>query len=243
MNLRTNFILEMLNRIVRFFLDHPITPALPRATAAHAEVVTTINALEAAAQNQTSGSGESEGGVDRREEIARDLRDYLKEVNRTARTLEPEHPGIRPTFRLPKSGSYPALIAAAQTIIAKATTLQASFEAAGMPSTFLTDLNALVAAFLAASGQKHGGGLTRVEGTAALRARASLGMIAADKLGACVRNHFRNVPEILAAWESARHVERAPRRSKDTPNPTPTPPSGGGSGNSSSSNIAINSLN
>ena len=229
MNAYTITVLDMLKRIVRFFLDHPITPALPRATAAHAEVVTTITALEAAAQNQTTGNGHSAGGVDLREVYSRDLRDFLREVNHTARTLESEHPGISPTFRLPKSGSYPALIASAQSIIAAATELQDSFVDAGMPATFVTDLNALLTAFVTATAQKHDGGITQVIGTAALKTKASLGIIAATKLDACMRNHFRTNPEVLAGWKHARHVERAPR-SSTAPTPPPPPPSGEGSG-------------
>jgi hypothetical protein len=225
MNAYTTHVLDMLKRIVRFFLDHPITPALPRATAAHAEVVTTITALEAAAQNQTSGTGEAAGGVDLREVYARDLRNYLKEVNHTARTLESEHPGISPTFRLPKSGSYPALIASAQSIIAAATELQDSFVDAAMPATFITDLNALLTAFVTATAQKHDGRIDQVIGTAALKAKASLGIIAATRLDACMRNHFRTNPEVLAGWKHARHVERS---SSGSTTPTPPPESGSG---------------
>ena len=42
-------------------------------------------------------------------------------MNRTARVLETDHPDISPTFRFPKSASYPALIAKAEAIIAAAT--------------------------------------------------------------------------------------------------------------------------
>src|SRR5436190_15195601 len=114
MNANTIRIQDMLKRSVRFILDNPITPAIPRLTAAHTEVTNVITMLEAAAQNQVSGFGRSAGGVDLRDVYARQLRAYLKDVNRTARTLEEEHPGIRPTFRLPRTDSYPALIASAQ---------------------------------------------------------------------------------------------------------------------------------
>jgi hypothetical protein len=205
--------LDMLKRVNRFILEHPTTAAIPRLTAAHTEVVNIITALETAAQNQVSGSGESEGGVDLRVTSARDLREYLKNVNRTARILEPDYPGIRPTFRLPESGSYPALIARAQAIIAAATPLQASFVDCGLPATFLGELRALLTAFENATGKKHDGSITRVTGTAALKAKANLGVKAATDLDACVRNHFRRNPEIIAAWAHARRIEKAPRRS------------------------------
>jgi hypothetical protein len=237
MNAYTIRILDMLKRIVRFLLDHPITPAIPRATAAQAEVVTIITALEAAAQGQTTGSGESEGGVDIREITANDLRVYLKNVNRTGRSLESVHPGISPTFRLPKSGSYPALIAAAQAIIAKATELQADFVDSGLPATFVTELGALLTVFENATGLKHEGGITQVLNTAALNGKASLGVIAATKLDACVRNHYRNQPEMIAAWTHARHIERAPSGSDDDTTPPPDSGSGTGTGSGTSTTV------
>jgi hypothetical protein len=205
--------LEMMKRVNRFILEHPITPAIPRLTAAHTEVVNTITALEAAAQNQAAGSGESEGGVDLRVTTARDLREYLKDVNRTARTLEAEHPGISATFRLPRTGSYPALLAQARAIVAAVTPIQASFVDAGLPTTFTGELQALLTAFENATGKKQDGDITQVLGTATLRAKADLGVVAATKIDACVRNHFRGNRQMIAVWAHARRIERAPRRS------------------------------
>src|SRR4029434_4997495 len=111
MNANTTHKLDMLKRVKRFILENTITPEIPRLTVAATEVTNVITALETAAQIQVTGSGESEGGGDLRVTTARDLRDYLKNVCRTARVLEADHPGISPTFRLPRSGSYTALMA------------------------------------------------------------------------------------------------------------------------------------
>jgi len=224
MNAKITRVLDMLKRVARFIVEHPITPAIPRLTVAATEVTTTITALETAAQNQVLGSSQSEGGVDVRVTTAGDLRAYLKNVNRTARVLETEHPGISPTFRLPKSGSYPALTAATHTIIAAATPLQASFVDAGLPATFLTELQALLTAFENATSQKHDGRITQVLGTAGLKAKASLGVTAATECDACVRNHFRNNPEMLAAWAHARRVEHAPLRTSESTTPPASSP-------------------
>jgi hypothetical protein len=215
MNANTTRKQDMLKRVKRFILENTITPEIPRLTAAATEVSNVITALETAAQNQVAGSGQSQGGVDLRAIKARELREYLKNVNRTARVLEKDHPGISPTFRLPASGSYPALIASAQAIIAAATPLQAAFVDAGLPGTFLTELQALLTAFQNATNQKHDGGITQVLGTAALNARANLGVQAARECDACLRNHFRNNPEMLAAWTHARRIEKAPHRSDE----------------------------
>jgi hypothetical protein len=228
--------LDMLKRVNRFILDHPITPAIPRLTVAATEVTTVITALEAAAANQVTGSGQSEGGVDLRVTTARDLREYLKNVGRTARALEKDHPGISPMFRLPRSGSYPALLAKGQAIIDAATPLQAAFVDAGLPATFATELQALLTAFENATNQKHNGGITQVLGTAALKAKANLGVKAATDLDAYVRNHFRGNPEMLAAWAHARRIEKAPVRSGEATTP-PASSSGTPAGVTSTSTV------
>jgi hypothetical protein len=225
MNANTNRKLDMMKRVKRFILENPITPAIPRLTAAANEVTNVITALETAAQNQVAGSGQSEGGVDVRAIKARELREYLKNVGRTARALEKDHPGISPTFRLPRSGSYPALIAQARAIIAAATPLEPDFVDAGLPATFLTELQALLTAFEDATSQKHEGGITQVLGTAGLKAKATLGVKAATRLDAYVRNHFRNNPEMLAAWGHARRIEKAPVRNNESTTPPATPSS------------------
>lgn len=222
MNIAVTYTFEMLERIESFMLKHVIP--LPRATAARAEVLATINALRTAAKSQTGGRNQSAGGAQLRESCWRALRQVLREINRTARTLEAEHPGIRATFRLPRTRSFPAQTTSAKAIIAAATPIKDSFVAAGLPETFLTEVTTVLAAFEAATAQKHGGKIAQVAATAALKAEAARGIQAATKLDACVRNHFRHQPEILAAWTHARHIQRGRSRPRPTsPPPAPAP--------------------
>jgi hypothetical protein len=217
--------LDMLKRIIRFLLDNLILPPIPRLTAAIAEITACITTLETAAGQQVAGSGDSTGGVNSRETTARNLRNYLKKVNRTARSLEEDHPDISPTFQVPRTRSYDALLAQAQAIIAAATPIQASFVEAGLPETFLTELQGLLTAFATATGRKQSGGLVKVLSTSALKVRANLGVKAATKADAAVRNHFDGNLEMLAAWAHARRIEKAPvRASSPAPTPPATPP-------------------
>jgi hypothetical protein len=119
-------------------------------------------------------------------------------------------------------GQLPGLIATAQAIVAAATPLQAAFVDAGLPTTFLTELGVLITAFQNATNQKQDGGITQVLGTAALKAKADLGVKAAKDCDACVRNHFRNSPEMLAAWKHARRIEKAPVRESEVTTPPST---------------------
>jgi hypothetical protein len=48
-------------------------------------------------------------------------------------------------------------------------------------------------------------------------------MIALRKLDPIIRNKYANDPATLAAWTSASHIERAPKRKKESPPSTPSP--------------------
>jgi hypothetical protein len=220
---------DMFERISRFDDDYPIIPANPRATALFTVVNTVITDLRAAESRYLLGRGERRGGVNVRKELATDLRETLKGIGRTARSLNREtHPGIAEQFRLPASRGYAALLGAAQSAIAVAPPIKAAFVELAMPEDFLDELEDLATAFAAAPGQKNDGFLTQVGGTAAMFLRAKDGVIAARELDAIVRNAFRNQPATLAIWTSARRIERAARPAATAGDGTTGGSSGGG---------------
>ena len=221
--------LDMFERVSSFEDDYPIVPANARATALFLAVNAVITDLGAGQSSLEMGKGTRRGGVNVRKELATDLRATLKEIGRTARSLNREaHPGIAEQFRLPASRGYAALLGAAQSAITVATPIAAAFVAQAMPEDFLDELEDLTTAFAAATGQKNDGFLTQVGGTAAMFVRAKDGMAAARELDAIVRNAFRGNATTLAIWTSARRVERAPR-AVESATPPATPPPGSGS--------------
>jgi hypothetical protein len=218
--------LDMMKRVSRFILEHPITPPNPRITALAGEVNTSIAAIEAAAGDQTGGSGVASGGTASKREKAFELRSFLKELGRTARAFDREtYPGVAEQFRLPDSESYAVLAAAARAAITAATPLESVFIEHAMPATFQADLGALLTQFESAISQKVDGLLTQIAGTSGLTVRAEQGVSAAQKLDAVIRNHFRNDPVTLDVWRHARHIERPADRTEEVP----VSPSTGGS--------------
>lgn len=222
--------LNMFKAISRFILDNPITPPNALVTTLSADVAAGIAALEEAASAQVGGALGSSGGVGTRRELAKALRDYLKDIARIGRSLPRDtFPGVAEIFVLPESRGYDALLASKTAMLAKATELQTEFVARGLPATFPADVAALVAAFRAGTDVKIDGHQTQVEGTSALRHKASAAMDAAIQLDAIMRAHFRDDPVKLDGWASARHVARPERA------PSDTPPPGSGSGSASGS--------
>lgn len=221
MQKRTINIANMLKGVLRFVLEHPITPALAVVTSLIAVITATVAAFEAAAEDQTEGSGESAGGVDTKRLKQKQLRNYMKDVARVGRSLDPEiYPGLAATFILPNSNAYAALVASAQAMITAATPHDAEFVARGLPATFLADLAALLTAFNAGSNAKIDGLQTQVGGTSGLKFQAKKGLEAAQKLDAIIRAHFRNDPVTLDIWTHARHVQVMPVREGEEEAPT-----------------------
>jgi hypothetical protein len=103
------------------------------------------------------------------------------------------------------------LIAAARAFAADAPPFKATFIEYGLTDDFIEDLNDDVTEFEVAVSAQAAGLRQRVTATAAIDEVIERGMKVIHRLDAIVPNAFRDNPAKLAAWESARHVERAPR--------------------------------
>jgi hypothetical protein len=179
-----------------------------------------ITELNTNAAGQSSGRTAAEQGTTTREAAREAVREALQAISRTARAMAEETPGLDDKFRLPRGHvNDQTLIAAARAAAIDAVQYKAMFIEYGMPATFIEDLNEDVADFEAAVNAQATGLRQRVTATAAIDEIIERGMKIVRRLDAIVRNAFRDNPAKLAAWESARHVERAPRRKADTSSP------------------------
>ena len=163
----------------------------------------------------------------------------LKNLARTARSIELTEKGFAAPSRIPDNPSesaittytdavlqrledQPADSAATQT--AKAA-LRARFVACELPADFVThlraDRNAIADANRRNQAETQGG----VENTGLIGQLLGQANDEVTGLDAIMHNKYTRQPEKLRAWQSASHVERAPQREKKpAPAPTPTPP-------------------
>ncbi len=184
-----------------------------------------VAAVEQSAANQSSGLNAALGGTASKATLREELRDELAVINRTARSLAYDTPGLESKFRLPRGSSDQALLNAARAFAADADPLREAFVSHELPATFLDDLHACIAAFEQALNQRTTARGAHVEATAALDAALERGVTAARRLDAVVRNKFRDDPAKLAAWATASHTERTPRTTPPKPaKPEPTKP-------------------
>ena len=152
------------------------------------------------------------------------LHDLMESVSRTARSMKRSNPGAAEKFRLPSKMDGETWLATANAFAMEAVPLEEEFVRRGMAPDFVDDLKGRILAFKQAV---DGQAAEKVAATTALAKAAEQGLATVRELDAIVRNIYAGNEAELAAWMSASHVERAPRRAaaaeeEETPPAQPT---------------------
>lgn len=186
-----------------------------------------LKELDANATNQASGANAAVGGTRTKGTIREELIAALTAINRTAKAMAFDTPGLEDKFRLPRSGSDQALLNAARAFAVDAAPLKAGFLRHEMAETFLEELQTQIDAFELALNHRATAKGVRVSATVGIDSALTRGVSAVRRLDAVIQNKFRNDAATLAAWTTASHVERANRSAAATvpaPVPGPEPP-------------------
>ena len=168
--------------------------------------------------DQQAGFGDARGATETKGTARENLREEMSDISRTARSMEYAFDGISDRFRMPRGSSDQLLLATGRAFHSEATPIAADFIAYGMPATFLTELAAEADAFEATFGVQGSAIDSHVEATAEIGESVQRGMVARRILDGVVRNVYKNDPGKLAAWTSASHIEKPPKKTE-----TPTP--------------------
>ena len=185
---------------------------------------TVINEMDAHTAAQSSGRSSTQQSSTSKAAAREELRRDLDAISRTARVMAFSTPGLEDKFRAPRSVSDQVLLATARAFVADALPLTTEFTRRGLPDDFLADLNADIGEFEEAINQKIQKRESQVAATAAIDSALERGSNTVRELDAIVRNQLVNDTASLAAWLSASHTERSPRRATDTPTPPNPPP-------------------
>jgi len=183
------------------------------STLAH-DLAIVITELDGHAANEASATGSKSQGTSSRSQARDELRADLEAINRTARAMTSDVPGLNDRFRLPAVGNDQHLLAAARAAAIDAVPLSAQFIAHEMPADFLADLDADIAKLETAISEQSTGVGHHAAASAAIDDAISRGVEIVRKLDAIFRNKYANDPATLAEWTSASHTERAPRQRK-----------------------------
>lgn len=136
----------------------------------------------------------------------------LSEMARTARSMAYEFEGIDDKFRLPRNRNDQSMLATARNFLIEAENYKQDFIDYEMPATFLSDLGEAVTAFENSLADANSAVGTRVTATANMGEIIRRGMIIRRILDGIVKNKYRDNPGKLAAWATASHIERPPKK-------------------------------
>ncbi|HEX8000832.1 MAG TPA: hypothetical protein VF528_20795 [Pyrinomonadaceae bacterium] len=139
----------------------------------------------------------------------------MRAINLTARSIDKQLPGIADKFRMPRNSDQNVLNYA-RAFIQEATAIPTEFTNRGLPASFLTDMQARIDAVEAGESSQANALAEKAAATANIAAALKRERDIMRELNAVVRNTFRNDPGLLAAWKSASHIEKAPKRKKET---------------------------
>ncbi|PYS49274.1 MAG: hypothetical protein DMF68_10495 [Acidobacteria bacterium] len=171
-----------------------------------------ISGLETHTNAQASGLTNVRMGTRSKEGARVELERGLDAMRRTSRSMSVTMPGLEKKFPSVRHLKDQELLTAARMYAADALPLKAEFIKRGLQPTFLDDLNEDIEAFEEALRQRTQGRETHVNATATIDDLIEQGMKIVRQLDPIMRNLFEDNPGKLAAWLSASHVERAPRR-------------------------------
>jgi hypothetical protein len=199
----------MLVRVKEFGAAHP--ELFPRGTIA----AQTLASLRAAADQLSAyGTSEARGlraahGSATRKALAREsLRSQVDAIARTAAVLPDAGSRLEGKFHTRGVHSDHNLVTVARAFANDLAPLAAEFVAHGMPKAVLAELQGAVQAFEHATQERASAREAHVTARAGITVTMNVALAAVARLDAVVTNTLRDNPTLLAAWVSARRVER-----------------------------------
>lgn len=176
------------------------------------QLVEQLTALDAShATNKRAAQAGTSGKKEAREELRR----MLSRISKTGRAIGMDDTSLKNRFRLPDTNpNSQTLLGTARSILAEATPLKSRFVEYGHSADFLDTLGEKISRFESFATQQNTGASARKADSAAIDSALDSLDTEITRLDAIVRNKYADDPAQLAAWESARRVERAPRKAK-----------------------------
>ena len=195
-------------------------PATGKGGQAHARLAAAVAAAGTHDTARATNQRERQQSTGARKDTRLTIQTSLAAISNTADTIALDHPEVKDSFRRPRTNiNDQTLLSTARSFAAAALPLKARFIEYEMPTDFLEQLDKAISGFEQSVNRQTSGASAGLASNAALENTLKQGEQELEKFDTAVRNKFRDDPAKLAAWESARRLEKAPRspRSKATP--------------------------
>jgi hypothetical protein len=218
--------LDMGQRVRAYAATRPADfPAGSRAAIVLAMLDDAIKETEQSAAKQLSANLDRQESTEQKQGAINTLVEMMQAVNQIARSINPQFPGIADQFKMGRGGDQ-ATLNRARAFIADATPIAVEFTTRGMPATFVADMQAAVDAADSAENRQSIARTAQAAATAAVALALKQLRAAVRELDATFKARYRQDPAALAAWQTASHVEKAPKKKKEaTKKPAPPPSS------------------
>jgi hypothetical protein len=207
---------EMFLRLKAFANNHPENPAT-----VWPQLVTELDSVNADLAEQIadeeSGHSVKRTGTASRDDAREDLKDLVEAIVRTARAIDETKPGFAEGYRGPSQLSDRALLDLAIGIARIAPPHKADFLGHGMPADFLETLDAAIAKLQQTMTDQSEGKAGVKSAGVEIEDTMDQGMSVRRRMDAVVRNVYRDNAAVLAEWETASHIEQAPKKKKGGP--------------------------
>jgi hypothetical protein len=161
---------------------------------------------------QENAERRSKDATDGKEAARVVLLGLMRAINRTARGMKKLFPDIGNQFAMPRTYGDLSIVNAAHSFITSATPRAAEFTKRGMAADFTDTLAAAIKDVEDAIKAQDEALNEQTAATAGVAAGQKQLLDALHEFDPIVRNVLGNDPQALAAWKSASHVERAPKK-------------------------------
>lgn len=208
---------EMLVQVKQFGIDNTAdmnTTAQNKFTI----IGTLVDEIETESAEQQSGFSEAAQQTAVKGTARENLRDRMADTRNTARGMEPDFDGIYNKFRFERGMNDASLLARARAFIIEAAPYKSDFANYSLSPDIVAELTTLADAFEATFATTATATAEHVEATASVADKISQGMIQTRSVSPIVENIYSTDPGKLAAWRSASHVEKPPKK-KAPPTP------------------------
>jgi hypothetical protein len=186
----------------------------------------TITRIEGLAKQQEGGYRSKHSAAVRRTDLRRRLQaGLLRLLVTAAEDVGSEAPAVGEKFRIPKSNAtHAAFRASASEMLDSARANQELLVKHGMSATLLDELDTAVKEFDASLAETDDGKQSHVAARAEMKALSDEIMRLVGMLDGFNRYRFHRDPELIVAWESAKHVVSGPQPKEAEPTTIPVPP-------------------
>ena len=201
-------------------------PAESKGGKAATEIAGVLAEVEAHSTSRESSRNALQQVTVGKRDTRESIRAHLRAISDTSRIIGLDHPEVKGSFQFNGASiGDRTLLATARAFAAAAAPLKALFIEYDMPADFHDKLTADINSFEQQLDRQTAGKGGRVAANASLEDALRRGEAALERLDTAVQNKYRGDAAKLAAWESARHLERAPRSKRNGNAPQlPQPP-------------------